>query len=92
MLDPHSRRAKGFAKKPPLAANSKRIAARARKARHRARQRKGERVFQLVGNYEFVVGGLIGSGRISERDALVHSRVERVLSAMLMGWAKHWAR
>jgi hypothetical protein len=66
--------------------------ARARKARARARQRKGERVFKLVGNYELIVGGLIGSGRISERAALDHGKVEDVLSRMLMEWGKHWAR
>jgi hypothetical protein len=40
-------------------------------------------VFKLVANYELIVSGLIGSGRISERDALDHGSVERVLSAML---------
>jgi hypothetical protein len=55
----------------------------ARKSRQRARPRNGERVFKLVANYELIVSGLIGSGRISERDALDHGSVERVLSAML---------
>jgi len=70
----------------------RRLAVRARKAKHRARQRKGERVFKLTANYELIVGGLIGSGRISERAALDHGNVERVLSRMLMEWGKHWSR
>jgi hypothetical protein len=56
-------------------------AARARKARHRARQRKGERVFKLVANEQLILSGLIDSGKISERAALEHRNVERVLSA-----------
>src|SRR5262249_6117255 len=66
--------------------------ARARKARARARQRKGERLFKLVANEQLIVGGLIGSGRISERAALDHGNVERVLSAMLTDWGRRWAR
>jgi len=68
------------------------LAARARKARHRARQRAGLRVFRLTASYELIVGGLIDAGKISERDALKHSNVERVLSAMLTEWGKHWSR
>jgi hypothetical protein len=63
---------------------------RARKARHRARQRNGIRVFKLEASYDLVVGGLIDSGRISERDALDHDKVERVLSAMLTEWGQYW--
>ena len=54
----------------------KHLADRARKARHRARQRKGIRIFKLAANEQLVVGGLIGSGRISERDALEPGKVE----------------
>jgi hypothetical protein len=70
----------------------RRAAVRARKARHRERQKKGERVFKLVGNYDLIVGGLISSGKISERDSLDHRKVERTLSTMLSEWGKHWAR
>jgi hypothetical protein len=70
----------------------KRLADRARKARHRARQRNGEAVFKLIANYELIVGGLIGSGRISERAALDHGNVERVQSAMLTDWGRRWSR
>ena len=66
--------------------------ARARKARSRARQRQGQRVFKLTANYQLIVGGLIDAGNISERDALDHRNVERVLSRMLMEWGKHWSR
>jgi len=71
----------------------KRLAlARARKARHRARQRRGERVFKRVADEQLIVSGLVDSGKISERDALEHRNVERVLSAMLTEWGRHWAR
>jgi len=49
-------------------------------------------VFKLTANYQLIVGGLIDAGKISERDALDHRNVERVLSRMLMEWGKHWSR
>jgi hypothetical protein len=63
---------------------------RARQARHRERQRNGVRVFRLEANYDLVVSGLIDSGRISERAALDHRNIERVLSEMLTAWGKEW--
>ena len=73
-----------------LAPPARRAATRARQARHRARRRNGVRVFKLEASYELIVCGLIDSGRISERDALDHCNVERVLSAMLTEWGQHW--
>jgi hypothetical protein len=75
-----------------LAPPQRRAATRARQARHRARRRNGTRVFKLEANYDLILGGLIDAGRISERDALDHAAVERVLSEMLTEWGQHWAR
>jgi hypothetical protein len=72
--------------------NKRLAAARARKARHRARMRRGERVFKLVANYELIVGGLIDAGKISERAALEHRKVEAVLSEWLTDWGRRWSR
>jgi hypothetical protein len=49
-------------------------------------------MFKLVANEQLIVGGLIDAGKISERDALDHRKVEDVLSRMLTEWGKHWAR
>jgi hypothetical protein len=73
-----------------LAPSERRAATRARQARHRARRRNGTRVFKLEANRDLIVGGLIDSGRISERDALDHRNVERILSDMLTEWGQHW--
>jgi hypothetical protein len=40
----------------------------------RPRQRNGERVFKLTANYDLIVGGLIGSGRISVRIKILQNR------------------
>ena len=73
-----------------LAPPQHRAAVRARQARHRARCRNGIRVFKLEASYDLIVGGLIDAGRISERDALDHRKVEAVLSEMLSEWGRHW--
>jgi hypothetical protein len=48
-------------KTPKTLADNKRRAARARKARHRARQRRGERVFKLVADEQLIVVAANGS-------------------------------
>jgi hypothetical protein len=75
-----------------LAPPERRAATRARQARHRERRREGIRVFTLEARYDLIVGGLIDAGRISERDALDHCNIERVLSEMLTEWGRRYWR
>jgi hypothetical protein len=58
--------------------------------RYRRRRANGARIFRIEADHDALVMALLASGRLSEREALDHARVERELTGVLNEWAARW--